>query len=433
MIKLIFLKIKRECFREIYVFLSLFLLCTVLFISIWLNDSIKESKEKAYDTIRCVVELEYDADDTVLPQNKLLQLDAYMKKKDCIRGISSSAGGFANALNFKTIKKYSGSNPYKQTDENEYWFGNNAVVVSGDYAIQLTEDFENKSCSLYKGRYPEDGEAIISRKLAENNQLKIGDILILENYYKKKISLQISGIYNTEGIFVVDKNNSMGQRVFVFSPYNYIYTSLNTGCRFEETEYSGNIKVHYENYHQYQEVFAWIQKTPKNILNLQNYEVVDYTAVSYAGQLGQINAMEHLTGVLTCIIGIIVIGLWSVFAVMYMTEWQQEQILLRLLGNDKKRDHVFKLMVSAIYCIPTVLLGIMAGRRIYQILLNWIFAKTRYEDTSVISSFINEQKYILKKPDVSNQKIWIIVAVVLLFVLNVINMHIREKRWRKCG
>ena len=94
MIKLIFLKIKRECFREIYVFLSLFLLCTVLFISIWLNDSIKESKEKAYDTIRCVVELEYDADDTVLPQNKLLQLDAYMKKKDCI----------INSLIWKTLK-----------------------------------------------------------------------------------------------------------------------------------------------------------------------------------------------------------------------------------------------------------------------------------------------------------------------------------------
>lgn len=426
--RLIFLKFMRESSREVYLFLMLFLLCTVLFSAIWLNDSMSNAKEDAYNTIQGTIDLESNG--IVLEQSKLAQLDEYMKKEPCVKGISSSAGGFANAVGMTTVKQYSGADPYKQKDDDDYWFGNDAVVVSGDYAVPLTEDFESKGCVLYKGKYPGEGEAMISQELAEKNNLEIGDSLTLESYHKETITLQVSGIYQTTGIFAVDENNSMGQKVFVFSPYNYIYTSLETGCKFEETEYSGNITVHYKNYHQYQNVLSWIENVPGDILTLSDYEITDDTAITYAGQLGQLNAMNHLTNILIGMVAILVICSWIIFICMYIKEWTQEQILFMVLGSERKSSQLFKLFVSTSYCIPAAIMGAIVARQIQTILLDWVFTKTQYKDTSVISSFVNAREYVLSEPDVSNHYMWIVIATLFLFFSNVIVMQIREKKLR---
>ncbi|MTK11117.1 MAG: ABC transporter permease [Clostridiaceae bacterium] len=143
-----------------------------------------------------------------------------------VKAYNYSSSGMASSENFKPVVK-------EQDNKNsqEVSFGGPAgmaqpdVSLEGNLYTELSPDFTDGKSKLIEGRNltkSDQGKnvAVIEKKLADNNNLKIGDKIKVKSLQGENTQeLEVVGIYTAEKI----ESNPMMDSMTFLSPYNKIY------------------------------------------------------------------------------------------------------------------------------------------------------------------------------------------------------------------
>ena len=120
------------------------------------------------------------------------------------------------------------------------------VSLEGNLYTSLSQDFTEGKSKLISGRNltnKDQGKnvAVIERKLADKNKLKIGDKIKIKNLNgKNTIELEVVGIYTAEKIQSNPMNDSMPS---FLSPYNKIYVPNSTTAQLNPSSSAGTDSI----------------------------------------------------------------------------------------------------------------------------------------------------------------------------------------------
>jgi putative ABC transport system permease protein len=182
--------------------------------------------------------------------------------------------------------------------------------------MELDFDVQKGNIEVNEGRMitPEDTDkCVISRELAEQNGLKVGDVLSFNNWKDRESST----IYSAEIVGIYDSINGITPIMYgdSYRSENIIFTDLGFPEKPEGNE--GSPLYQYatfvvENVNEYDEVKKKIQA-----LNIgwERYDFIDNTGMSdvVAENFGELEEMSSLILVLVCVSGVVIICLVFLF------------------------------------------------------------------------------------------------------------------------
>jgi putative ABC transport system permease protein len=218
----------------------------------------------------------------------------------------TTANTVVNPVNFERIED-------KDVDQSSDQLG---VSLRGTLQMELDFDVQKGNIEVNEGRMitPEDTDkCVISRELAEQNGLKVGDVLSFNNWKDRESST----IYSAEIVGIYDSINGITPIMYgdSYRSENIIFTDLGFPEKPEGNE--GSPLYQYatfvvENVNEYDEVKKKIQA-----LNIgwERYDFIDNTGMSdvVAENFGELEEMSSLILVLVCVSGVVIICLVFLF------------------------------------------------------------------------------------------------------------------------
>lgn len=183
-----------------------------------------------------------------------------------ITGVYVAQGLQMMPVGFSNHKSYTGIDPATQNDashysEEELLQGRDAVSVAAVFELSAQTQFYRGENWLVSGNPPETLEngAVISRMLAAENGIEIGDTLqlsvtpeMLPYTDSDELEVVVTGFYDTKLYFEVLPTNFRGEAIYDFHPYNVIYVPVKTLLRVYDRDFAG-----------YQSVDFWVD-SPEN-------------------------------------------------------------------------------------------------------------------------------------------------------------------------
>ena len=228
--KMALLEMKGRLVKTLILFAVFLVLFTGLHTALTLLRSAEEAKSNALRNIGASVTLDYANINDTGKQLFTTDIMDRLSSVENVVGVNQSYADFALPINFQNSKAYSGKDPHAQEVqiENEPGFENN-VILEGNIRAEYSDAFRNGAAAVASGAYPTVSQpgALISRILAEQNDLSPDDEIVL-HAYGKELELQVVGIYDTAAQFQVTSENIIGAAVFAYSPYNRIYVDIDS-------------------------------------------------------------------------------------------------------------------------------------------------------------------------------------------------------------
>lgn len=153
-----------------------------------------------------------------------------LKDLEHVKAYNYSSSGMVSSENFKPVVKEQDDN---KDDKNspQVSFGGPAdmaqpdVSLEGNLYTELSPDFTEGKSKLIEGRNLTESDqgknvAVIEKKLADKNNLKLGDKIKVKNLQgENTLELEVVGIYTAEKI----ESDPMMNSIPFLSPYNKIY------------------------------------------------------------------------------------------------------------------------------------------------------------------------------------------------------------------
>jgi putative ABC transport system permease protein len=218
----------------------------------------------------------------------------------------TTANTVVNPVNFERIED-------KDVDQSSDQLG---VSLRGTLQMELDFDVQKGNIEVNEGRMitPEDTDkCVISRELAEQNGLKVGDVLSFNNWKDRENST----VYSAEIVGIYDSINGITPIMYgdSYRSENIIFTDLGFPEKPEGNE--GSPLYQYatfvvENVNEYDEVKKKIQE-----LNIgwERYDFIDNTGMSdvVAENFGELEEMSSLILVLVCVSSVVIICLVFLF------------------------------------------------------------------------------------------------------------------------
>lgn len=243
--------------------------------------SCEEAKKDALDQIGLYITLNSPVDEAV--EQEVLNKITYTSN---VVGINQSVSIYVMPKNFENVKKYIGSNPYKQeiqllSDTN---VTKDSVVIEGNMNIQFNNSFLHGCARLTEGAWPSNSNpgAIISEELRRKNGLKIGDVITFR-YDDIQSSVRVVGIYTSTDYFQICEENPIGENIFASSPYNRIYVDSNTACNIIKRNYlSSTTNIYVSTYDDLVKVGTTLKQTLA--LNWSKFTLINETEQQYRSQ-----------------------------------------------------------------------------------------------------------------------------------------------------
>lgn len=353
----------------------LFLIFLVLFAgmltAITLLHSAEESKSNALENIGASVTLDYANINDTGKQIFTADIIERLSSVENVIGVNQNRADFAFPINFQNSKLYSGEDPYSQKVqiENDPGFENN-VILEGNIRTDLTDLFRNGAANIASGTYPTANQpgALISRVLAEENNLSLKDEIMLEAY-GNKITIQIVGIYDTLAQFQITSDNIVGAAVFAHSPYNRIYVDIASFSQLFGTDQTTlPISVYINSPVNVQETGEKIKTMD---FDWDIFRLVNTTATEYSMAANSIESISSLTKTFVVFFALII----SVVIIIVMSIWagafQYESGIYLSLGASKWRTIIMLLVSTANIAIPAVILSVLSSKWLASLVLSY--------------------------------------------------------------
>lgn len=223
-----------ECIRKPVKNIMLYIILTVIFTGaltgLRIYFSTQQARAKVIHSIGAFIQLSPEEGKNVIISEDMI--DSILRLPHVI-GVNQTIAGYAVPVNFRNVKEYEGETP----DPNDLSYKEAYDIAPGNVVIDANTDnrfldvFRLNQVHVLEGVIPDSKNKgiMVEKRLAEINGLKLGDMLTLTSSLEIEIEAEIIGIYETEAVFQITKNNSLGEGIFAMSPYNRIYASLNVG------------------------------------------------------------------------------------------------------------------------------------------------------------------------------------------------------------
>ena len=147
----------------------------------------------------------------------------------------------------QNVKEHTGAEPESVAEGEEGDYHADNMVIVAMMNIPMYEIFRwEKSVSIVDGTFADSANRgiMIEKRFAEQNQIHVGDSVSFHaDDLGQDISVTVCGIYYVDSDFEILDTNTMGDGVYVYSPYNAMYmdyeyasalfgleTSLEEGC-----------------------------------------------------------------------------------------------------------------------------------------------------------------------------------------------------------
>ena len=166
-----------------------------------------------------------------------------LKDLEHVNAYNYSSSGMASAEGFKPVVKEQDD---KKDDKNSSVVSSFSgpqdmaqpdVSLEGNLYTELSPDFTEEKSKLIEGRNLTESDqgknvAVIEKKLADENKLKLGDkIKIKDLQGKNTLELEVVGIYTAEKI----ESNPMMDAMTFLSPYNKIYVPISVTAQLDSS------------------------------------------------------------------------------------------------------------------------------------------------------------------------------------------------------
>ena len=369
--KMALLEMKGRLVKTLILFAVFLVLFTGLHTALTLLRSAEEAKSNALRNIGASVTLDYANINDTGKQLFTTDIMDRLSSVENVVGVNQSYADFALPINFQNSKAYSGKDPHAQEVqiENEPGFENN-VILEGNIRTEFADAFRNGAAAVASGAYPTVSQpgALISRILAEQNDLSPDDEIVL-HAYGKELELQVVGIYDTAAQFQVTSENIIGAAVFAYSPYNRIYVDIDSFTQLYGTD-SATLPIRI-----YISSPVKVQETGEKIKSMDFdwdvFHLVNTTATEYSMAANSIESVSSLTKTFVVLFTLII----SVVIVIVMSIWAEafryESGIWLSMGTSKWRA-ILMLLVSTInIAIPAVVVSVLSSKGLASLILRY--------------------------------------------------------------
>ena len=243
-IKRAILSVTKRKSRTIILIIILGVIANMVLAGLAIQVATAKAGELARKKLGAAVSLEYDFDKAMSKSQGGGQLDIpKLSSKDIdklkdlknIKAYNYSFSSEALTENFKPVviekkDKKNEETPNGVSIGSRGGGGQPDVILDGNLYSELSPDFTEGKSKLIEGRNLTKNDqgknvAVIEKKLADKNKLKLGDKIKIKGLDKKKtLELEVVGIYTAEKI----KPNPMMDELQFFSPHNKIYVTTST-------------------------------------------------------------------------------------------------------------------------------------------------------------------------------------------------------------
>lgn len=369
--KMAFLEMKGRIVKTLILFAVFLVLFTGLHTALTLLQSAEEAKSSALKRIGASVTLDYADIEDVGKRLFTIDIIDRLSSVENVVGVNQSYADFALPINFQNSKAYSGKDPHAQEVqiENEPGFENN-VILEGNIRTEFADAFRNGAAAVASGAYPTVSQpgALISRILAEQNDLSPDDEIVL-HAYGKELELQVVGIYDTAAQFQVTSENIIGAAVFAYSPYNRIYVDIDSFSQLYGTD-SATLPIRI-----YISSPVKVQETGEKIKSMDFdwniFRLVNTTATEYSMAANSIESVSSLTKTFVVLFTLII----SVVIVIVMSIWAEafryESGIWLSMGASKWRAILMLLVSTIIIAIPAVVVSVLSSKGLASLILRY--------------------------------------------------------------
>lgn len=409
----VLIKIRRNMKIHLILFCLALLIFFSLSVSLWIFDSMCMTEDKVYDEI--VAQMNLSGDDITLSEAEDEELVDYLHSNNMVIGVNSaSLSDFVKAVNFDTCKKYKGEDPYLDIYENpSEEITENSIVLDGNTEISFAEMYVANKCNLIEGEMPDKDlpGALISQELAQANGLGVGSVLEVEGINGVKKNILVRGIYSTEAELTVTEENYWGTAVFAFSPYNRIFTNLETAKPLITIKRDSFYEIFYKNYRMHDELESYIRKAP---IDMERFTIYDTTGDGSKQIFSQLTAIHGISLLSFAIVAAADLVIFVIFLIILKRENRAEVRVLSLIGASSKDIICFQWISLLILGIPSCIAGILAAKAVYPSLMNFIFKETKHIEAGVVIPFEYGTRYVLLSPVISNNRFWIFLTCFMI-------------------
>lgn len=351
----------------------LFIVFTMVFVgeltSLVLQNSAKNAEESTLKQIGATITLDgannASMSDTIFSENMIEKITDI----EHVIGVNQKYSDFALPGNFISSKEFAGENPYEQAvfleQEEEY---EHCVVIEGDTRIDLIDLFRKEQATLICGGFPTEDNpgALISKQIAVLNKIDLGDTIDV-SAYGKQLSLQVIGIYETKATFEITKDNIIGEAIFAHSPYNRIYTDLQTASTLfgfsKETLYV-DIYIDDPNNVQYAG-----EKIKTLDINWSIYRLVNTTASIYNDIASNIKALSSTANLYIVFVSVFAVISLIIVTTLWAERFQYEAGIYLAMGSTKWRPIFHLILSSIVVSLPAVLLAALMSKPLADVFL----------------------------------------------------------------
>jgi len=374
--KLAFLECIRKPIKNIVLYIILSAIFTGTLIGLRVYISTQYSKENALNSIGAFIQLSENYENRVESFQITSNMIESIVELPHVTGINQNIAEYAIPVNFKNVKAYSGErpDPNDKSYEEFYDITPDNIILDANLDNKSLDVFRLNQARLISGIIPDDSNPglLIEKHLAEENHLTVGDPLILTSSKKIEISAEIIGIYETDAIFEITKNNTLGEGIFSMSPYNRIYSSLDIGIALYARSLANLcLKI--------------IVDSPQNIDRVgkaikmfdwdwKQYGLYNMTETYYQDHAQHIEKLGNYSKMLLFYIFAIGAIFLSVILTVFSRYYDYDSGILLALGS-KKRTIIFQYFLSTLYivaiaAITSIILAFTAASPLIEFILS---------------------------------------------------------------
>lgn len=287
--------------------------------------------------------------------------DMYKKIKEIegVRGVGNWKELIVLPEKTQNVKTHTGVDP-EETSSDKL---SEKMVIVAMMDIPLYSTFRwEESVQLLEGSFPnEDIQGIlVEEHYAEQNHLSVGDKaeFIVEEY-DKSISCNICGIYQVDTDFEITEENTEGDGVYIYSPYNAIYMDYDYAQQIVQFEPDA---LHHAEI--YLETIDDVEPVKEELYQLFNNKVEIYNnAESYLhGECAVVSSLKNISEIICLMlffVGMIVLLITLSF---FAQQFQYETGIYQALGESRKKCLMLNVFIMGAYIVTALMIaGIIYG------------------------------------------------------------------------
>lgn len=329
-----------ECIRKPVKSAILYVILTIIFAGaltgLRLYASTRQARAEALHSIGSYIQLSPEGDETAAISEEMIQR---ILELPYVIGVNQTIAGYAVPVGFSNVKEYEGETPDPKDlrYEEAYDIAPGNVVVDANTDNRFLEVFRLNQVHVSEGIIPDDGHRgiMVEKRLAQINHLELGDKLTFTSSLNVETEAEIIGIYETDAVFRITENNSLGEGIFAMSPYNRIYASLDVGEMLYQQEASGqNLDIYIDAPEHVEATGKAVKEFPWDWERLSLYNMTESYYQDYAGHIESLGRTSKILLFYLLAIGGVFL---SIVLTVFSHYYDYDSGILLSLGAGKRR------------------------------------------------------------------------------------------------